>query len=109
MPVEVTTDRAPAYPRVLDELIPSANHSTEQFANHDEERQPPGFGDRFDALSLTPGCGVSPGSDDSHQAQAALGSQDRPSPMAVADDSGVTDVEQPNVLIIWGTISGSAT
>jgi transposase-like protein len=29
----VTTDRAPAYPRVLDELIPSALHIVEQYAN----------------------------------------------------------------------------
>jgi IS6 family transposase len=30
----VTTDRASAYPRVLDELIPSALHTTEQYANN---------------------------------------------------------------------------
>jgi transposase, IS6 family len=34
VPVEVTTDQAPAYPRVLDELIPSAMHGTEQHANN---------------------------------------------------------------------------
>jgi transposase-like protein len=34
VPAEVTTDRAPAYPRVLDELIPSALHSTERYANN---------------------------------------------------------------------------
>ena len=34
VPVEVTTDRAPAYPRVLDELIPSALHTTERYANN---------------------------------------------------------------------------
>ena len=34
MPVEVTTDRAPIYPRVLDELIPGALHGTEQYANN---------------------------------------------------------------------------
>ena len=33
-PSEVTTDRAPAYPRVLDELMPSACHITEQYANN---------------------------------------------------------------------------
>jgi IS6 family transposase len=33
-PSEVTTDRAPAYPRVLDELVPSACHITEQYANN---------------------------------------------------------------------------
>jgi transposase-like protein len=31
-PNEVTTDRAPAYPRVLDELAPAACHITEQYA-----------------------------------------------------------------------------
>ena len=34
IPAEVTTDRAPAYPRVLDELIPSALHIVEQYANN---------------------------------------------------------------------------
>ncbi len=34
VPVEVTTDRAPAYPRALDELIPTALHDTGQYANH---------------------------------------------------------------------------
>ena len=33
-PTEVTTDRAPAYPRVLDELLPSACHITEQYTNN---------------------------------------------------------------------------
>jgi transposase, IS6 family len=32
IPAEVTTDRAPAYTRVLDELIPSALHTTERYA-----------------------------------------------------------------------------
>ncbi len=32
--MEVTTDRAPAYPRVLDELVPAALHDTEQYANN---------------------------------------------------------------------------
>jgi transposase, IS6 family len=31
-PVEVTTDRAPAYPRVLDEVVPTAAHLTERYA-----------------------------------------------------------------------------
>jgi len=34
VPVEVTTDRAPAYPRVLDELVPAALHNTEQYSNN---------------------------------------------------------------------------
>jgi IS6 family transposase len=29
-PTEVSTDRAPAYPRVLDELLPAVCHTTEQ-------------------------------------------------------------------------------
>jgi IS6 family transposase len=33
-PTEVTTDRAPAYPRVLDELLPAALHVHEQYANN---------------------------------------------------------------------------
>jgi transposase-like protein len=37
VPAEVTTDRAPAYPRVLDELIPSALHTTERYANNSIE------------------------------------------------------------------------
>jgi transposase-like protein len=37
VPVEVTTDRAPVYPRVLDELVPSAMHTTEQYANNGVE------------------------------------------------------------------------
>ncbi len=37
LPVEVTTDRAPAYPRVLDELVPSAQHTTERYLNNGVE------------------------------------------------------------------------
>ena len=33
-PAEVATDRAPAYPRVLDELMPSALHTAGQYANN---------------------------------------------------------------------------
>jgi transposase, IS6 family len=33
-PTEVSTDRAPAYPRVLDELLPAACHLTEQYSNN---------------------------------------------------------------------------
>jgi transposase, IS6 family len=33
-PVEVTTDRAPVYPRVIDELAPHARHVLEQYANN---------------------------------------------------------------------------
>jgi len=34
VPAEVTTDRAPVYPRVLDEQVPSALHTVEQYANN---------------------------------------------------------------------------
>jgi transposase, IS6 family len=34
IPTEVTTDRAPPYPRLLDELAPAALHDTEQYANN---------------------------------------------------------------------------
>jgi transposase, IS6 family len=37
VPVEVTTDWAPAYPRVLDELAPHALHRVEQYANNPVE------------------------------------------------------------------------
>jgi transposase, IS6 family len=33
-PVEVTTDRAPVYPRVLDEHVPGARHILEQYATN---------------------------------------------------------------------------
>ena len=33
-PTEVTTDRAPAYPRVIDELVVEACHVVEQYANN---------------------------------------------------------------------------
>ena len=34
VPVEVTTDRAPVYPLVLDDFIPTALHDTEQYATN---------------------------------------------------------------------------
>jgi transposase-like protein len=40
VPGEVTTDRAPVYPRVLDELIPSAQHTVEQYANNPNRGRP---------------------------------------------------------------------
>jgi transposase-like protein len=36
-PSAVTTDKAPAYPRVLDELVPAACHLTEQYGNNSIE------------------------------------------------------------------------
>ena len=47
-PIEVTTDQAPAYPRVIEELIPAACHVTEQYATDpveaDHGRLRPGYG-----------------------------------------------------------------
>jgi transposase-like protein len=37
IPAEVTTDRPPAFPRVLDELIPPALHTVERYANNPVE------------------------------------------------------------------------
>ena len=34
VPAEVTTDRSAAYPRVLDELVPTARHDTEQYSDN---------------------------------------------------------------------------
>ena len=36
-PIEVTTDRAPVYPRVIDELAPAARHVLEQYSNNSVE------------------------------------------------------------------------
>jgi transposase, IS6 family len=45
-PIEVTSDRAPAYPRVIDEDIPSARHVVECYANNPIE-----------PTTLASGCG----------------------------------------------------
>jgi len=37
IPVEVTTDRATSYPRVMDKLLPQAVHTVAQFANNPDE------------------------------------------------------------------------
>ena len=37
-PVEVTTDQAPVYPVVLEELLPAAWHRTERYTNKSKER-----------------------------------------------------------------------
>jgi transposase, IS6 family len=37
VPVEVVTDRAPAYPQIVDELAPAARHITERYANNSIE------------------------------------------------------------------------
>jgi IS6 family transposase len=36
-PVEVTTDRAPVNPRVIDELAPAARHALERYSNNTVE------------------------------------------------------------------------
>jgi transposase-like protein len=33
-PVEVSTDRAPVYPRIIDALVPAARHVFEQYTNN---------------------------------------------------------------------------
>jgi transposase, IS6 family len=33
-PTEVTTDRAPAYPRIVEDVLPGAQHSTVKYANN---------------------------------------------------------------------------
>jgi transposase-like protein len=33
-PVEVVTDRAPAYPRILEQVVPAAWHHVERYANN---------------------------------------------------------------------------
>jgi transposase, IS6 family len=43
-PVEVVTDRAPAYPQILDELAPAARHITERYANNSIEADHGRFG-----------------------------------------------------------------
>jgi transposase, IS6 family len=40
VPAEVTTDRAPSYPRVLDELIPTALHTVEQLRQQPRRGRP---------------------------------------------------------------------
>jgi len=39
-PVEVVTDRAPAYPQIIDEMAPAARHVTEPYANNSIEARP---------------------------------------------------------------------
>src|SRR5215471_4712899 len=36
-PVEVVTDRAPAYPQIVEEMAPAARHITERYANNSIE------------------------------------------------------------------------
>jgi transposase, IS6 family len=37
VPVEVMTDRAPAYPQIVDEMAPAARHITQRYANNSIE------------------------------------------------------------------------
>jgi transposase-like protein len=53
-PVEVTTDQAGPYLRVLDELVPAAAHVTEQYAN-------PGHSSVISSPLVDLGCGGSCG------------------------------------------------
>jgi hypothetical protein len=57
VPVEVTTDRAPVYPRVLDEMVPSALHIVEQYANNPVEA---GSGPNIGISLLLPSTARSP-------------------------------------------------
>jgi hypothetical protein len=64
-PTEVNTDRAPTYPRVLNELLPAACHLTEQYTNNsieaDHGRLNPTCGrcaDSTAALSASNQCGT---------------------------------------------------
>ena len=57
-PTEVTTDLAPAYPRVLDEVVPEAWHVVEQYANNPIEADHGGLKARTRPMRgpLRPGC-----------------------------------------------------
>lgn len=54
-PVEVTTDRAASYPRVLDERLPAAHHVDAQYANNPiegDQYQHQADSNRGDAASI---------------------------------------------------------
>lgn len=56
-PTDVTTDRAPAYPRVLDALLPAACHVTEQYRNNPIEGDHGRLKSRLRPMrGLKPGC-----------------------------------------------------
>ena len=44
-PAEVTTDRAPAYPRIVEDMLPGALHVTAKYANN-RDRGPTTAGSR---------------------------------------------------------------
>jgi transposase-like protein len=50
-PVEVTTDPAPVYPRVIDELFSAARHVVEQYAINSVESDQPGLKARLRPMS----------------------------------------------------------
>jgi hypothetical protein len=55
-PSAVTTDKAPAYPRVLDELVPAACHLTEQYGTDEiVNREHSARWDLFSDPFLSPG------------------------------------------------------
>ena len=39
-PAEVTTDRAPAYPRIVEDMLPGALHVTAKYANNRDRGRP---------------------------------------------------------------------
>jgi transposase, IS6 family len=75
-PREVVTDRAPVYPRVLDEIMPTARHVTEQYANNALSRPRSAQGPATaDARTQTPrDCGH-------HRARACLRTEPAPRPL----------------------------
>ena len=57
-PVGATTDRAPVYPRVIDELVSSARHVLEQYATHRSRPWPAQSQTAPDARTQTPRFGA---------------------------------------------------
>jgi transposase-like protein len=55
--VEITTDRAPVYPRVIAALAPAARHLNERYANISVEADHGRFKARHAHVSLSPGPG----------------------------------------------------
>lgn len=55
----VTTDKAPAYPRVLDELVPAACHLTEQYGNNPVEADHGRLKARLRPMRASTSCALS--------------------------------------------------